>query len=504
MAQPAAFVLDLLKKTPYWLIIFIWLGCLFSSPLLTSNEEHYLQLSKQFFSPDWLPNSITFTEAPGTRYLFQIMAGYFLDKLSFETVAIYGRWLLALCFSLPIAKLIRLLKLPLAFFLIAFQLLYLKIQSLLGHENLFLDLEPKEFAYVLVFWSLYYLFEGKNTAAVLLATAATWFHVLVGGWHLFAVFIYLIIGGIQFSKLVKLGLMALIGAVPAFSFLILNAGLHENNSSELPRWTWIYAYFRHPHHMGIFRDWNYFVDAHLKGTLATLLALVSSIVILIRSRIAQKAKLVLRMITILFASSIFFVIVAAFDNQGVLLVSQPFRPNAIATFLSLLLTLFFFVDFLRGFAWFPSLRQASIFFAMSAFVYFNICQYQSFRQLSQGQNAIMELSEYAKANTARSSKFVFMPLSDDFGLDGKNSLSFTRLALRDRFVVYKFVPAMPGKLNEWYRRVLLQKQLLDNWEIVFTLKEKYDVEWFVDYEQRNHARLKEVYRNTEYFLYEIQ
>ncbi len=171
------------------LLVFILLCLNFLSFRVTGNEEVYLALSRQYMDPSWIPDSFMFTEWPGTRYLYQVMAGFTLKHLTFEQVAIGGRLLVFLIIAFPVGGLFKRLKIPNLAVILLFQL-YLIRQNYFAGEFIFGDFEPKSLAYIAVFYGLNSLFDRKYLMAAICAVISSYFHILVGGWFFLLVFLF--------------------------------------------------------------------------------------------------------------------------------------------------------------------------------------------------------------------------------------------------------------------------------------------------------------------------
>jgi hypothetical protein len=110
--------------------------------------------------------------------------------------------------------------------------------------------EAKGFAYVLVFLALEALVRGQWSVALLLAGAASAFHVLVGGWTVVTIGVAWILAGQERPKLERLWpaaagglLLSLPGLIPA---ILLNRGVSPEIGDEAAR---LYVFERLAHHL---------------------------------------------------------------------------------------------------------------------------------------------------------------------------------------------------------------------------------------------------------------
>ncbi len=118
------------EKVDIRLLIFAVLCLNFLSLTLSSNEEAYLPLAKQFMDPDWIPHSFAFTEWPGNRLIFQFISGFALKYLTFEQVAFWGRLLVFLIIAFPVGGLFKRLQIGNLAALLLFQLYLIKAELL--------------------------------------------------------------------------------------------------------------------------------------------------------------------------------------------------------------------------------------------------------------------------------------------------------------------------------------------------------------------------------------
>ncbi len=98
---------------------------------------------------------------PGSRLLFQYIAGFALKYLSFEQLAFYGRMTMYHLFAFPVAALARLLRLNNILLVFWLSIMYIPHQNFFGGEWIFGGLESKTFAYLFILWSLYFLLKNK-------------------------------------------------------------------------------------------------------------------------------------------------------------------------------------------------------------------------------------------------------------------------------------------------------------------------------------------------------
>jgi hypothetical protein len=312
-------------------LLILVLGLASLSFQLTGNEENYLACAKQWYFKDWMPQTSVFGEFAGTRLLFQFLFGWTFRFLSFEQVALLGRFLTVILISFPLARIAAYLKIS-NLVLLLVVLLWFPIQSLYAGGWMIGSFETKVFAYIFSLWAIYFQWIEKYNKSILFQVLAFYFHVLVGGWLsliLFVVSVYTM--GIKaFTHYIKY-------AVAVLPFVIYMAiGLLANTfDSPNVNLDWVYAYFRNPHHIAPFKSTSFFFNKFFDGIwISAALSLVHWQVIKKSNRVALKNASFFCII--LFAQQLVSLGIAYFDTNGVFLKTYPFRPVVIFYLFSLL------------------------------------------------------------------------------------------------------------------------------------------------------------------------
>lgn len=204
--------------------------------------------------------------------------------------------------------------------------------------------------------------------------------------------------------------------------------------------------------------------------------------------------------------SIIFLVVAFLDRDGKWLLSYPFRQSAIAAFLFMILGLHILVRYIKRQSFRDKLYNWS-FVALLLIIIATVIRGYSLHlrnfDFSKESNEMRELAVYIKGNTDTIDVFVLMPEREEFGLDGKNGLIFSRLAKRDPFVSFKFAPIEKGKIREWYKRLKAKEKMLKDWSYIFEMQRGYKINYLIDYEPRYDERLKLVFSIAVYYCYKI-
>ena len=480
--------LELIHKTVFVFFILI-LGYL--SFDLNANEEQYMLFAKQFIDPEWI-SSRYLNEFPGTRLLYQIIIGSFLKYFSFETVHFFTRLLLCVFFAIPLAKIYKVLHVKNAQILLHLPVLFLFHQSLFAGSWMLISVEPKGVAYVFVLYAIYYYIKTNFKLMLLFLIIATYFHVLVGGYG----FIFLMASLFLFDKpkqKLKYVKLVLIYSLALLPFIYYLKAAITSTIDYSPSIDWIYSYFRHPHHIGLFRDMSYFYSKHFYGILLSLIALCFSIYFFKINK-NENLRRLNNFVLLSLTGVLLAVIIAFFDREGVLIKYYPFRINTLSTFvLTLIITSFIFSSFKKKYI--KVLTHITIMISMLYVLKLSkptvISWYSHFTQNK--HLALNDMGNYIKQYTEKDAVILSF-LSD---------LSLNRRIERDRFVLYKFIPAEMDKIPEWYERVLFKRKMATNLELLRDRKVSYRIDYLLAKHRVSSNLLELVKTNDFYYLYKI-
>lgn len=491
---------------------------------LNWNEEHYMVLAKQFYDPDWVSGSFTFTEFASTRVLFQYIVGFLLHYLPFEIVLAIVRLLLSVLIAYPVTKVYRLfgvsnifilLQLPILFFFQGVKL-YLSDsnQSFLGGEWIFVGVEPKVFAYIFVFFALYYLLVERFSLMVIFLAIASYFHILVGGWVMFYFSLYHLIAKRSFKAPFLNGLLYIVCLLPLLFYLwpVLGHSISTSEASE--KADWIFAYFKQPFHTGIFLTMKYFIRGAFHGLMYSFFFFL--LCVFLFNQYKDKYNLRINLLNkIIFIGTLVSVILAYFDKSGAFGKYFPFRINSIYCFMVFLQL----AIFLQHSAFKNEMVKYAQFSILIWFVFitapvhlFHLFQspYSYFTGKSKDP-AYDEVCEYIKQNTPKDSKLLFLPQSATpeyyYDLDGNmNMVNMVRKTERDRFVLFFAAPISPdvNKTIEWYRRIQLKKSIVEGSQDLCDAVEGEKVDFLLsDFKRDTSLCYSLLYNNESYFLYKI-
>ena len=214
------------------------------------NEAHYLTKAKHYWNPDWCSGD-HFLESRDAHLVFTWLFGWLTLFMPLTVVAWAGRiltWLLLawswrqLSFSLIPRPLFSILSA--AMFLLLLERCHLAGEWVVG------GVEAKGFAFVCVFFALESFTKDHWARAWLLLGAATFFHVLVGGWSLVAACVVWVASGRWRPTFVGTSFCAACAVVIALPNLIAALSLNwDVDAATIRNANGIYVYQRLAHHL---------------------------------------------------------------------------------------------------------------------------------------------------------------------------------------------------------------------------------------------------------------
>jgi len=476
------------EKIDIRLIVFLLLCLNYLSFDLSSNEEAYLPLAKQFIDPGWIKDSFTFTEWPGNRILFQLIAGWALKFISFEQVAFLGRLLVFTIIAFPVGGFFRRVKTGHLATIILLQV-FLVRQTFFAGEFIFGDFEPKSLAYIMVFAGLNCLLDRKYLQAAVWAVAAAYFHILVGGWFFVLVALFTLFSTKKISLLIKQGALFAVLLSPYVIYLakeIFGSGSVVNGVNI----DQVYVFFRNPHHTAPLS-----VSKHLFRTLtqvaATAVAFALTVFVFRKKKGPLFDELYLLnviILTILFVS----LGISLVDHKAIFLKCYPFR---LASLGELFMYIYVF-KYIEAKWKFPVVLQVVLisagFYLIIAAAIKNINSYSR----NYLKPSYKELTSYISENTDPAD--VLIPLND-------YNLSLSRVTRREVFVIFKCDPGGGEKIYEWYHRIGERKKLVKDTGYIDQMLKNYRLNYLLsDQLLPQSDRFTLVFQNSDYFLYKIQ
>ena len=461
---------------------------------LSGGENQYLGFAKQFMNPDWIQNSFSLNEFPGTRLLFQYLFGWPLNFIDIEEAALVYRCLNYILISFPLALIAKKLKLKLFETALVIQV-FCTGQSLLGGEWMIGTFEPKTIAYVFFLWAFYFYLIGKYYRLVIMAALACYFHIIVGGWFLIGL-AFVALWQANWKQLIRPAIVFLLLIAPFLYYLrplFLNTAEEGNPSANF-----IYVYYRLPHHLGIASSWDYFVEYHLNDVLITLFSF--SLIFFIRKR--PELSQIYRWILVGFGISLLYVPLSLID--GLLLDRSasfglkyyPFRLNSFAYFLLLIAM----IKYLQGRKYFK-INTKVLFYSfatITAVIAISRLHYGYNKRTKYYANQhYFDLIENVRSQGKPSDSYIlnFKNYENEF------YSGFSLLTGRENFAVYKFVPADPEKIYEWHNRQMQLKALRLSKEKASKICDENNLQYLISENKCNEDQFDLVYNNDDYYLY---
>ena len=485
-----------IEAIPFSIAIFTILLFQKTSPILSGGEEQYLAYAKQAMNPEWIKNSFTLTEKPGSRLLFQWIVGTCLKYLSFESFTVIARILNYLLYAIALGQLFKKLQFPKLWTLLVFQLYILGKQSFFAGEWIFESFEPKTLAYACLFFALNTLLDRKIFVSALLLAIGTYFHFLVTGWFVICLGIYWIIKK-EWKLLLPFCTWFLLQITPLTIYMyetILKHSSHFINGINLD---WIYCYGRLYHHLGIAISWDYFLSKQLPGIVMAMFILF----VLVKFKNRIKELDFFRSISVIaIILSLFFVVVALYDsfilNQYALfpLKTYPFRPMALAQLFSYLILGVYLSKRVTHRTTAPLLSLILI----VLFVAQTIKNYEFYTNYKAKTDSFSEMATYIKTNTNPESVFhhenLHHPIPE----------TFIRITEREALYVHKFTPADSEKM---YQRYMITNDIggmLSGTNHVIDLQKKYHLDYIVSEGSCNVKDLQLIANFNNFFLYQFK
>jgi hypothetical protein len=461
-------------------------------------EEQYLAFAKQFTNPDWIPDSFTYTEFPGSRLVFQWIVGPVMQVMSFEAATVLFRSLSFALIAVPIGLILKRLNVTLLLSFVFIQMFVMSTQNLVGGEWIIRNFEPKAVAYAFVFFGIYALIQKRYLWIAIYLAIATYFHVLVGAWIILLIGLHLLIEK-KVQDGVKMGLLYAVILAPFIWYLFTGYMVDVPASKyDLDN---IYCYYRLPNHLGIWKTTEYFMKSNFYDMLI-LIGIVFSAFWWFK-KLDERYRPLARIMLMAFAINLIYIGVAAmdhfaFENSGGFgLKYYPFRTNSIGMFVLFILLAGLLLKHVLARYPHPRIKQGL--FVLSLILLIS----QLVNNVNRSQNHMdlnpdfSKLVTYIKAETPQDACFLILqPTSHK-----KEYISFGRMAERENFIVPKFVSAERGKLSEWYRRERIQRALSSKPEGVVAYSKRENFTYLVTDNVR--ADLTLIHHTESYYLYAL-
>ena len=490
------FFIQKINRTPLFIILFFVLVGNFLTFIPDGNEENYLQLSKQFINPHWIEHSFSLTEFAGTRLLYQYICGFLLQYISFELLTFLGKFGIIIWYAATLARLFKKIQLTPIFSLFLLQGLFFFKQSAFGGENIFLGFEPKHFAYCFILCALNTFLGKKYLPATLFVVVASWFHILVGAWFFVAYILYLLVTKeVVFKYIVLYCFVYGMLLLPFALFLANEIILHSTGLVHAVSADWIYSVFRNPHHTAIFSSLDYFYDNHAIGVLWSMIIGICTLIIFPKY-VPVELKRINTFVAVISCLLFLNVCISFFDRGGHFVKYYPFRLASVQLFLFYVLLMTFIKEYFSKQQLIGSVAFVITVLFFTLYSALNV--FKMVRFVSHGNSAFYEMTAYIKAHTANDAVIYYSEKAENF------TLSFTREAQRDRFIIYKFVPAGTNKIYDWYERIQAQTKIDQNPSLIFEVKKKFKIDYVLTTDSIGVAGFIPIKKIDDYRLYAFE
>ncbi len=445
-------MLDRIEQVPSWMWIFSIL-CLNKLGFdLSGGEEQYLSYAKQFMDPEWIKNSFVYSEYAGSRIVFQLIVGFVLKWLSFEWTTFLFRLLNFLLYAHGFSLLFKKIGLSNLHIWFILQLYLVITQSFFSSAWMLNSFEPKTIAYAFSIYALYYYLDDKRLNCFLLLSVAGYFHILVTVWLAIYLLIHYLWSQRELLKSIKYGALFILLVTPLLYYIglgILQVPAEELVSGKMVSANHIYAYYRLPHHLGLFKSIEYFQEVHLSGVCWMYVMMIS--LLLVQDRVNPTLSKMTNLSFIIATIISIFLIIAFIDHSicedsgGFLLKSYPFRGNVwIKLFVVIILSK-------TGLELLKFGNRSKRFMILFLVICSATTTLETINNIkgsirSINQPDLLLFSQYIHENTGTDSRFI------TYGFSEKERIPLGRILNREPYVEFKFVPAGTEKLYEWYRR----------------------------------------------------
>lgn len=426
-------------------LLIIFVAMLLPTGDLGSNEEHYFQRAHRYVEPAAFPDDSAVFGDSVTRIAGDVLIGYPVAWLGYENAAAVLRVANALMYAAGFALFAAAWSLSLVDAALALAAFWLLGQQLYGGEWMFGDVEGKTFAYALVLLGLGLGFRRKWGSADACFVAATWMHLLAGGFWLVFALGYRLLAGDRPRALVPQVARYAAGVLP----LVVAIGIEQSASAPSGAGydaAYIYSMLRNAHHVAPFADvytfWTW--TPGIVSGVGLLAALVYA------GRTSDRA---LRALLLATAGVLAFLLLALaaswLDREtGALGKFFLFRPSSLA----LLIALVGLAAWSRRALGAPlgSVRVVVALWVLPVFAWV-VVQDRAARIAGDGERRA-ELREVVAAVRARTEPDDLVLLQP--GRDGEPpEVALPRLLGRPTYVSWKFVPTAPEDLVLWHERM---------------------------------------------------
>ncbi len=482
-----------------WVILMLIFSVYYLDFIPNSNEENYFQLAKAFFEPDWIKNSFILTESSGTRALYQYIVGFFLGIFSIEQVVFIFRFFFIVAYSVILHKIYKSLKIKNIMIVLHLVILYLGKQAFFAGSWIFITAEAKAFAYLFIFLALYFTIQKRYNFTILFLILATYFHILIG----FYAFVYmalsiLILERWDLKTNYKLILKLSVYFIAVLPFVLVLYNNIDVPANLKPNADWIYTWFRNPHHTTLI---NGGFSTQLKGIIFSFVAMLTLIYMRRKDDADSRMQTLYIIGIVTFAGTLLSVPFIFFDKNGTFLKFYLFRINAFSTLIFVIALSKWLYKIIKE--EYRTIGYIAIIF-LAAMQLGTVALHQYDKVKSYNDFSYNEVCEYIRSKTDKSSVILGLFDTNRSSLSNEEKYSLTRKTERDRFVVFKFVPADLNKIHEWYNRVKIKDDIAKDIDNLVAASVTYKIDYVMSNLKYDKEFLEPVFNNDNYFLYKVR
>ena len=418
--------------------------------ILSHNEEYYLAEALRSVLPEFFGSHSAFFDGAWHRAAFEIPVGIVVQAFGFEMAQASGRVVVALLYASSLTLLFRHLGVGTIGTLLIISVFYLLDQNILGGEWLLGGLEAKTVAYPLLFFGFWSALKKRYVWAFVVLGGATYFHFLVGGFW----FLVMGVGQLWYGRNVKKTLagaaLYLFMCFPLIWVVVADNTGVVGVAAGVPSADWIYANFRHPHHVAPFSSLPI-----LKSWLPRigLLAVLTMAVAGLWFTGTRRERRLAAAIGLLCVYLVCALGLAYMDrNTGVLGKFYLFRPSSVTLLAFLSLVAIYLRDRV-GSGYMKQLEVATLVVLAALFLPEVVDTH--WRRHGSSAESRKELEGLITSDLQADDVVLIEPRIENSWLD------FERTFNRPTLVMWKFVPSRGRDIAKWYRLIMIRRRVFE-------------------------------------------
>lgn len=459
---------------------------------LSSGEEMYfgfaLALDKE------IPNSYSsfgLTELK-SRYFFNKLSVVLIKKFGHEKAQRIGRLISLILYSMCLGYFFKLIRFNLFQLTICLLMFLFFGQDLFGGEWFFHSLQPKIFAYPILFLALTCIIKNRFLESTIWLAITTHIHFLIGGWFFLFSLIFMTVKKVSGKKFFNYIVIYTVVATPLIVHVLKNHFIIADleNFKNFPSADWIYAFYRHPHHIAPFKNFSFFYGWWFKGIIISIPLTILSFHIYSKGKSCIYQNIALLNI-IIFAQLYFCLILAFFDQTYFFGKFMMFRSTSMALFLSIVLSIIWINQIIDNQ---KSKTNFNLFiFSILFLIHFSNYPWKLIQMVRQPIVIGTDLIDFIVDNTFQDDIILIDPRLEN------KLLHFERQTQRPTLVTRTFIPTTKTGILEWYRRIQFKEKIFNN----LPTNEEYQYSYLITSVSK--SSLNEKYGNPiykkNYFVY---